>query len=100
MRPMGPRTPRGPPPHLIRPPTIRLNSSFPVSQISNPQNDSPQKHLINNTLPETHNLPQKVSKLSCEPDEEYRDGPNRVSARPTIKQSLVKFRPVNRYLRV
>ena len=91
MRPMGPRTPRGPPPHLIRPPTIRLNPSFPVSQISIPPNDSLKKHLLKDTLPDTHNLPPKVSKLSWEPEEdnESSDGPNRVRDRPQLNQSLV-----------
>jgi hypothetical protein len=98
---MGPRTPRGPPPHLIRPPTIRLNSSIPVTQISIPPNDSSKEHLIKESQhPDTHNLPRKVSKLSCEPaeDKENSAGPNRVRERPTLKQPLVKFWPVNRYL--
>ena len=87
---MGPRAPRGPPPHLIRPPTIRLNSSIPVTENSFPPND----HLTKEQLPNTHHQPPKVSKISCEPAEdiESRGGQNRVSASPSVKHPLVNVK--------
>ena len=52
-----------------------------------------KKKVFNSLTPHPQHLPQKVSKISCEPAEaiESRDEPNRVSARPSLKQPLVKL---------